>query len=157
MRRLAALLALATASASAAPLERLAPADEAKVRAANAAYVEAWRQNDPAAVLATVWPDAVLIPQGSAPVVGREAIRKFWWPPGSRTTIRRFTFTTDEIGGDGSLAWARGTFQFDFTYESQGKNSALANRGNYLNLFLRGPGGEWRISHRMWGDLPRSR
>ena len=132
----------------------LSPAEDAKVRAVNEAYAEAWRRNDPAAVRATLLPEAVLIPQGNAPVRGREAIDRFWWPAdGPKTTVTAFTVTTDEVGGSGSMAFARGSFRLDFSYEDGGKTISRTNRGNYLNLFSRDAEGNWRISLRMWSDL----
>jgi uncharacterized protein (TIGR02246 family) len=134
----------------------LSPSDEARVRAVNDAYAQAWRKNDPDAVRSTLRPDAVLIPQGNAPVRGIEAISRFWWPAdGPATTVTGFTVTTDEVGGSGSTAFARGSFRLDFSYADAGKTVSRTNRGNYLNLFSRDAKGEWRISHRMWSDLPR--
>jgi hypothetical protein len=42
---------------------------------ASTAYVGAWLKNDPSAVLATPWPDAVLIPQGHNEIRGLAASR----------------------------------------------------------------------------------
>jgi hypothetical protein len=53
------------------------------------------------------------------------------------------------------MAFLRGSFRLDFEYEENGRKVARTNRGNYLNVFSRAAGGEWRISHRMWADLPR--
>ena len=134
----------------------LSPAEVARVRLVNESYAAGWRKNDPAAVRATFWSDAVLIPQGSAPVRGMAAIDRFWWPAeGPKTTVTGFAVTTDEVGGSGSIAFARGTFRLDFSYEDGGKTVSRTNRGNYLNIFRRDAKGEWRISHRMWADLPR--
>ena len=154
MRIVAAVLVLWATVGWAAPVERLAPGDEARIRAVNEAYAAAWRSNDPSAVRATFWPDAVLIPQGSKPIRGLDAINRFWWPAsGPRTTVTGFTITTDEVGGSGSLGFVRGSFQLDFSYEDRGKNVTRRNRGNYLMIMSRRPPGEWRISHRMWSDL----
>jgi ketosteroid isomerase-like protein len=129
--------------------------DMAKIRAVNEAYATAWLKNDPDAVLNTPSNDAVLIPQGNRPVVGIEAIKKFWWPAdGPRTTIKSFAITTDEIGGDGDVVYVRGSFQFSFSYEDKGRTSDLTNSGNYLMIMERQSDVTWRISHRMWGDLP---
>lgn len=134
-------------------LSSLPPADEAKVRAINERYATAWRKNEAALVRATFWPDAVLIPQGSAPIEGLDAINRFWWPAdGPRTIVTGFTITTDEVGGAGAIAFTRGTFQLDFTYDDKGKTVARRNRGNYMMIFTRNRAGEWRISHRMWSD-----
>lgn len=152
MNRLVVLLAL-TSALAAAPIG-LNRADEEKVRAANTAYVAAWLKNDPNAVLATFWPDAVLIPQGLPQIRGIDAMKAFWFPPaGPRTTIHSFNFTADEVGGSGDIAYARGTFRFE--YSVSGAQNWLHNSGNYLMLFRRDTAGTWRISHRMWGDSPR--
>jgi uncharacterized protein (TIGR02246 family) len=136
--------------------EKLSEADLAKIRAVNEAYAAAWLKNDAEAVLNTLSETAVLIPQGNRPVEGIEAIKKFWWPAdGPRTTIKSFTISTDEVGGAGDVGYVRGTFQFSFSYEEKGKTSALTNAGNYLMIMRRQRDGSWRISHRMWGDLPR--
>jgi hypothetical protein len=42
---------------------------------------------------------------------------------------------TDEIGGSGGAAYARGTYQFDFSYETNGRASTRHNSGNYLMVF----------------------
>ena len=154
LRTIAGLLLLAFPSAG-DRARALEPADARKVRAVNDAYVSAWLRNDPAAVLAVFWNDAVLIPQGRSPISGLDEVRRFWWPPGPPTTVTGFTHTTDEVGGSGSFAFARGSFVLDFEWEAEGKRNSQRNRGNYLMVFRRGPTGEWRISHRMWSDLPR--
>jgi uncharacterized protein (TIGR02246 family) len=136
--------------------EKLSATDVAKIRAVNEAYAAAWLRNDPQTVLNNFASDAVLKPQGNRPVEGIEAIKIFWWPAeGSRTTIKSFTITTDEIGGEGNIGYVRGTFQFSFSYEEKGKTTELTNKGNYMMIMRRQSDGAWRISHRMWGDLPR--
>ena len=134
---------------------QLPPADDVKVRAVEAAYATAWVKNDPAAILATLWPDAVLIPPGHAPVRGVDEIRRFWWPPGGpKTTVTLFESTVVQVGGSGSTAFALSTYRFDFSWEDGGKKTERSSRGNALMLFRRNAGGEWRISHRMWSNLP---
>jgi len=148
-------LGLGLFSAHAEP-EELSAADVAKIRAVNEAYAAGWLRNDPEAVLNLFSGDAVLIPQGNRPVEGIEAIKRFWWPAGGpRTTIKSFTITTDETGGGGNIGYVRGTFRFSFSYEEKGRTTQLTNAGNYMMLMRRQPDGSWRISHRMWGDLPR--
>ena len=83
----------------------LLPADEVKVRAVEAAYAAAWVKNDPAAILATLWPDAVIVPPGRPPLRGVEEIRRFWWPPGGpRTTVTTFDSLVAQAGGCGPTA-----------------------------------------------------
>jgi uncharacterized protein (TIGR02246 family) len=135
---------------------RLSNTEVTKIRTVNKAYATAWLHNNPQEVLSLFSRDAVLIPQGNRPVEGIEAIKKFWWPDdGSRTIIKSFTITTDEIGGLGKIGYVRGTFQFTYSYEEKGKIADLSNAGNYLMIMRRQSDGSWRISRRMWGDAPR--
>src|SRR5829696_2202963 len=137
-------LGLGLFSAQAEP-EKLAAADVAKIRAVNEAYAAGWLRNDPRAVLNLFADDAVLIPQGNRPVEGVEAIKQFWWPAGGpRTTIKSFTITTDEIGGEAKIGYVRGTFQFSFSYEDKGQTSQLTNAGNYMMIMRRQADGSWR-------------
>jgi ketosteroid isomerase-like protein len=126
--------------------------DEEKVRAVNAAYVGGWLKNDPNAVVATLWADAVLIPQGRNQIQGLAEIKAFWWPATGRTTVLSFSFTTDEVGGSSTTAYSRGTYRFDYSMDD--RPGTLTNVGNYLMIFRKDGSGEWRISHRMWGDAP---
>src|SRR5205814_4174188 len=88
----------------------LTPADAAEVRDVISKYRDAWMAADPKAVLAVFTPDAVLLPHhGDNPVVGRAAMERFWWPPGSPPfTLTRMEVTVDDVGGDCGIAWARG-------------------------------------------------
>ena len=54
------------------------PASEAAaVREVTQEYRNAWLANDPARVMATLTPDAILLPSGMAPIDGAAAIRQF--------------------------------------------------------------------------------
>ena len=124
------------------------------IKAASQAYGTAWLSNDPELVMATLTDDAVVIPSGSAPIEGQEAIREFWWPKDSPpTTVTEFTSTQDEVGGHGDFGFVRGTFSLRFDYDGTGYSGA----GTYISLLRRLPDGSWRISHRMWSDRPPPR
>lgn len=132
----------------------LSAADSAGIRAAEAAYVEAWGANDPEAVLATLTRDPVLIPGGAEPVVGLAAVRAFWWPPeGPATTVTRYESSIDELGGNGDMAWARGRGEVAFTWEQDGESRDATSRAAYLMILRRDASGEWRISRRMWAAI----
>jgi len=42
-------------------------------------------------------------------------------------------------------------------YEAGSNKLEHTNNGNYLMIMKRQADGAWRISHRMWGDLPQGR
>lgn len=133
-------------------LAALTTADIDAVRAADQAYIDAWRKNDEAAVMATLWPNAVILPQSNPPRVGTDAIRAFWFQ-GPVTTVERFESTIEEVDGSSPFAYTRGRFELTFSWLQDGKRVRRSTRGTYLMLFLE-KGGRWRISHRMWNGLP---
>lgn len=134
----------------------LSPKDVADIQRLDDAYVEAWRRNDRKLVMDLFTPDAVIVPSGRGPIRGHAAIADFWWPAGGgKTTITAFEHTTDEIGGDGRFAFARGSFSFAFDYTTNGEAQHLSNAGSYVMLFARDANGAWKITHRMWSDRRR--
>jgi uncharacterized protein (TIGR02246 family) len=132
----------------------LADIDAAAVRAVDSAYVAGWLANDSAAVLATLDPEVVLLPSGSRPVIGRDAVRAFWWPAdGSRTTVTHYEATIDELSGTPSLAYIRGSSTLRFDYARDTVRTTGTSRTMTLTLFTKGADGRWRIKERMWGPL----
>ncbi len=140
-----------TASVSIDSAER----DIEAVRAVADAYVDGWLQNDADAVMATLAPDAVLLPQGSAPIQGEAAIREFWWPAaGPATRITRHVDSIDELQVDGDLAYVRGVAELTFTWDTEGETVEQTSNSAYLMTLRRDHSGAWRITNRMWGRLP---
>ena len=133
---------------------RLTEADRAAIRALDSLYVDAWLRDDTTAVLATLVPDAVLMPAGQRPLSGLDAIRNFWWPTdGSSTKVTAYTTTIDEIDGTRDLAYVRGTGQISFTYTKDTVSTDITSRSMTLSVVEPGPDGGWRIVRRMWGTL----
>jgi len=146
---LAALLQAALSLAS----PRLAPQDAAGVRRAVDAYRDAWLKNDASAVMATLTRDAVLMPaHARAPVVGGDAIRRFWWPDGGPpTAVTAFDTPIEEIGGSGAVAFARGRFALSFRVGAP--DAAVRSiSGAFLMILERQADGRWLIARRMWDD-----
>lgn len=131
----------------------LTEAERERVRAVERAYVEGWEANDAEAVMATLTPDAVLLPDRMEPIRGDSAIRAYWWPAdGSETRITSYGTTVSEAGGSGSLAWLRGegSLEFDWRPRPDSAWSSFSSGSVWLALLRRGPDGAWRMSHRMW-------
>lgn len=153
MRRLMALIPLALAGCAAGPT--FTAEDEVAVRALEEAYRTAWRANDSAAVMATLAPDAVLMPAGVEPLRGEAAIRAYWWPDdGSETSIVAYEITIHEVAGSGDLAFLRGRGELEFTYTTaEGQTTEHESRAVHLSVARRGDDGEWRIARRAWSAL----
>jgi len=155
-RRAPAALLLLLATGCATESDRAATlreADRERVRAVEEAYVEGWEANDSAAVMATLAPDAVLVPGGMAPIRGDSAIRAYWWPgDGSETRVTAYRTTVAEVGGSPSLAYLRGEgdLRFDWRASPDSAWRSFSSRSVWLSLLRPAPDGRWRIFHRMW-------
>jgi uncharacterized protein (TIGR02246 family) len=137
-------------AAAKAPPSALGSPDSDAIRAVHQEYRDAWLAGDATRVMATLTPDAVLLPSGLAPIEGEQAIRRFWWPGGPPTTIEAFEVTVDEVAGQGDIACARG---WDHLRFRTGAEPAVSQHSTYLDVVRRGADGRWRISRRMWSDL----
>ena len=157
------LLAAAVAERAGAAIPPTVPSfaapEAAAVRAAVEAYRTAWLRNDPDAVMAAFTTDPVIMPHhGVAPRAGAAAVRDFWWPKGGPAAgVTRFAVTVAEVGGENTLAFARGTYELEFWHDEAGQRHAAATAGTFLMLLRRQQDGSWRISHHMWGDPPARR
>jgi ketosteroid isomerase-like protein len=60
--------------------------------------------------------------------------------------------TQIEASGSGNLGYVRGTFRLAFDYDGE----SYENQGKYVTILRKGPGGEWRITHHIWEDIPNS-
>lgn len=132
----------------------LSSEERAALHRLDSAYVQAWLRDDTAAVLATLAPDAILMPAGVRPLQGDSAIRSFWWPrDGSRTRITAYQSTVDEVDGTPALAYMRGRGTMSFTYEKDTLRIQQTSRNMVLTVAARQRDGSWRILRRMWGNL----
>lgn len=134
----------------------LTTADATAIRAVVAAYSASWLANDAEGVLRTLTDDAVLLPaKGAAPIVGKRAIERYWWPKGAPVTVvTRLDITVEGLSGDCRVASAYGHDTVAWTQDENGRVTAHGHPGTYLNVFRKEANGTWRISHHMWDDGP---
>jgi len=134
--------------------DELTALDRAAIRQLDSAFVEAWLRDDTTAVLRQFAPDAILLPPGHTPVVGHSAIRTYWWPnDGSTTRITGFRRTIDEVNGEGSLAYLRGSATLSWRYTKGGQTARQSSRSIDLLILGRDASGRWRITRSMWSQL----
>jgi len=132
-----------------------APADEASLRALDAAYVEAWLNDDAVKqekqVLALFDRDAVIMPGGGlTPEEGIGNLKNFWFPDGaSPTFVTHFQHDIGTVDLSGDLGVISGRYTLSFTYENQ----SIAQAGNYM-IVARNAAGGWRIRKMIWNDQP---
>ena len=152
-------VSLATPSVPAAKActEPLPEAELSAIRGVIGKYRQTWLAGDAEGVRSTFTSDAVLLPpHGADPVVGAARIREYWWPAGGPPTkIVRLDITTEQVGGNCGLAFARGHDEVEWTIEQAGTTQRRTNKGTYLNVFRREPDGVWRMTHHMWDDATK--
>jgi uncharacterized protein (TIGR02246 family) len=121
-------------------LSRTAHADatRAAIEAANARFAAAAAQADGAALAALYTPDAQVMPAGSGPITGREAIQKFW-QGALDSGIGSIGLKTLEVFGQGPTATEVGQ------YELRDKTGKILDQGKYIVI--------WRHSNGVWNLL----
>ncbi len=113
-------------------------------------YVQAVMDEDDSAFAAVYDPDAIQVPPGEQPVVGRAAIRirfgNVLEMSGSGLSYWGFSGSPD--GGDGALAYDHGTFVFAVTKKDASEPIMFA--GKYLVIFRKNEEGRWLILREAW-------
>ncbi|SHG52995.1 YybH family protein [Flagellimonas flava] len=130
--------------------QSLTETDIVAIKAARKNYTNAWLAGDSTQIMAALTPDVVLIPHhGDMPIEGPAAIKEFWWPADALPSkVTQFTSTTDEVDGQGNIAYVRGRFTLVFTYGEQ----TFSNTGNYLNVLKKNENSEWKLARLIWND-----
>ena len=96
--------------------------------------------------------DCWVMPPHLEPVAGREALRNFW-QHSFQLGRWQFTLDTQDVVVSGPLAVERGRYHLTFPAATdQGGAQASEDRGNYVVMWRRDPGGQWRA---VW-DAPVS-
>ncbi|HVE79876.1 MAG TPA: SgcJ/EcaC family oxidoreductase [Gemmatimonadaceae bacterium] len=113
-----------------------------EITVANARFMEALRNADPAAVAACYTRDAQLLPSNSEVVAGTDAIAGFW---GSvlGMGIAEARLETLEVEGQGDLAMEVGRYTLTTA------DGAEADRGKYVVVWHRA-GGSWKLHRDIW-------
>ena len=107
-------------------------------------------RGDAAAMTDLYTSDAVIFPERSEWITGREAIRRYWiLTPGRRIT--RHVLSPTRIVVDGQHAYDYGTF------EIAGERDGIAwgpSRGKYVVVWRR-DGGDWRMQLDIWNSTEK--
>lgn len=145
----------ATASDTRGPITAAQTADVlAAVRAGNAAFLDAFRRGDPAAMAACYTVDGQVLPPNSDVAEGQKAVEGFW-----RDTLALgfsgATLDTAEVyhAPDDRTATEVGR------YTIIAADGQPADRGNYVVIWQSDREGKWRIHRDIWASslpLPRS-
>ena len=128
-------------------------ADVAALKQLDAAYADEWMAGDADGVMVLFTDDATLVPHhGDPPVVGVNAIRRFWFNPDyPPTTVPEWTRTPAEVIVSGDIGIVRGRARLVWEYD--GTRTTIPE-GNYVMIAERHDG-RWLIRMLTWNDDPR--
>jgi len=139
-----------------AHLLREAQRDEVALRALADQMVQAEIAGDVDALAATLADDVVLIPPVVPAVEGKtlcvELIREVMRRNALEIDRRSLTYTSLELRVTGSIAIDRGLYLHDMVIKETGL--PFEERGQYLRVFRRAPGGTWQVHRVIWNMLP---
>ena len=131
---------------------QLTPADREAVIRVTRDYRDAWLANDPERMMATLHPEAVLLPSSMNPIEGAAAIRAFWFGPGPTTTITAMEQEVSRVTGAGDIAVVSGQGFLTFRI---GDNAPVTQHSWFINVLRRQRDGRWLIVERGWSDRRR--
>ena len=119
-------------------------ADETRpaIEAANARFSAAAAKGDGAGLAALYTADGQVLPAGSAPIKGREAIQKFW-QGAIDSGIAAVELKTLEVFGHGPTATEVGQ------YELRDASGKVLDQGKYIVVWHR-EGGNWQLLRDMF-------
>jgi len=129
-----ALLALSVPASAAAAREA--------IQSANATFSALFAKGDAAGIAALYAKDAAVMPAGSEPVRGIEAIRKFW-QTGISSGIAAVELKTVELYGGNKTATEVGE------YSLLDKAGKTLDRGKYIVIWKQ-EGGDWKLLRDMF-------
>ncbi len=109
-----------------------------------------WNSGDLEKLIRFYAPDAVYMPPHHAAIHGREAIHEYLKAP-LKHGVRNLKYEVTFIKHSGDLAYDVGHYSMTLP----GGDGKRQDRGKYLTVWRRQPGGEWLIAADTWSsDLP---
>jgi ketosteroid isomerase-like protein len=131
----------------------LSDADVQAIRATLEDYRQAWLNNDAERVMSHVSDSIIMFVPGATgrTIVGKTALRAFWFPPQDTTyPIRKYEISEEQIHGSGNFAIAQGRSLL--SWEMVARDSVLSaatSKSEFLTT-LRKEGGQWKLFRQMY-------
>ena len=120
------------------------------VQASIDSFHQALRSNDPEALFHWVADDVLMMPPGEAQVRGKEAMRTWYAGFLGQFKTASLVFDNGEIMmGDG---WATHAGTYEWTLSPTAGGANVIDRGNYMQVWQRQPGGQWRFAREVYNS-----
>jgi uncharacterized protein (TIGR02246 family) len=125
----------------------LTDADRNAIRTVVANFDKAVLAGDWPAVVSVYAEDGILLPPNAPAVQGRAAMQNFF---SALPKITAFSQSVVEIGGEGNLAYPRGTYEM--TMMPPGAKAPLKDTGKVIAIWRKQPNGSWLVTRVMWNS-----
>lgn len=117
---------------------------------ATAAFHEALRTNDAAALFSYVADDVVMMPPGEDVIRGRNAMREWYAGFLSQYRTSSLILSDREVFVGDRWAVELGTFEWGLTPTAGG--TPVVDRGNYMQVWKPALDGRWRFEREIWNS-----
>jgi ketosteroid isomerase-like protein len=135
-------MAVATASERKTCMPTAASSTRTQVDKTNAAFVDAFRRGDAAGLAAVYTTGGRILPPGTEPQTGAQAIQRFWQTVLDMGIVEA-SLETVELEEHGDLAWEVGKFTL------KGKDGSLVDQGKYIVVWKQ-ENGAWKWHRDIW-------
>ncbi|MFD0861386.1 YybH family protein [Sungkyunkwania multivorans] len=154
MKRLALLLAFLTFISCEKTPETENTSDLKKIRAVSDNYVNGWLEGNKEKVLDCFDENAVIIPSGSVPINGKDAMTAFWFPRDSSTTkVTKYDLEILSIHVSKKLAYTLESGDLSFTYTKGDHQITKSSKSTATSIYSKDTNGDWKIIQRIWTDI----
>jgi ketosteroid isomerase-like protein len=117
-------------------------ADEATVKALDAAWSKAAGSKDVDKTVSYYSDDAIVMPSNSPALTTKQAIRAMWQGMlGAPDFSGGWTATKVEVAQSGDLAYVTGTYELS---ETDASGKPMTDNGKYLEVWRKQPDGNWK-------------
>lgn len=124
--------------------------DRSTFESTTKAFHEALRTDDADALFMFVAEDVVLMPPGEPAVHGKSAMRD--WYAGFLSVYRTSSFILSKPEVFVTEEWAVEVGSYEWGLSPMAGGDTVVDSGNYMQLWKRQPGGQWRFAREIWNS-----
>ncbi len=127
------------------------PKEEVNIRELNSQFISAWNTQDADRIIAMLADDVHFL-QGEIHYSGKSEVAEKWVHE-TLGTIADLKTNVVSSGADNTMAYEAGTFSVDVLPAAPEQPHAVGE-GNFMLLWKKGDGEEWKLSYAQLEDLP---
>jgi len=128
--------------------------DEVQIHNLHQKYVEGWKEMNEEKVMGLLEENSMIQPNKLTPIIGKENIRKFWFPKDSSiTTINTFETEIIDLTLRDTIAIMTHKSILDWDYKKGATSFGMTQTGINTTIYKRQIDETWKIWRSMWTDI----